>query len=294
MPRRPFRTSGRLAMVAAVLVGVALLAAGTTIWQPWTADDPDASGTVQTAWGPLTAAERDLLVKVRLTCLWEVSTAQQAQQQASSPAVKEVTDKILVEHTGLDEKVLDIAGKLGVPLPSSPDAQQVAWTQEITAAAGSGYDRIVIQRLREADGNVLPVAQRVRVSTGNDLIRAFSRDTLIQVMRHVGYLEGTGLVDYTALPETPSPGTSAVVSNWRQLIVPGLVLLACLLAALWLGSTLAGRRRSDRPDESSGGILGQLAGRGAERALQPVAQHRTAPDQDDVDEPGDDRHTLAR
>ena len=289
MQRRPFRTPSRVVVVAAVLAAMAVLAAGTTIWQSRTSGGPGVSDAVQTPWGPLSPAERNLLVKVRLTCLWEVSTAQQAQLQASSPEVKEVTDKILVEHTDLDQKVLDVAGKLGVLLPGTPDAQQVAWTQEITAATGSGYDRIVVQRLREADGYVLPAVQKARVSTGNDVIRTFARDTLALVTRHVGYLEGTGLVDYSALPEAPPPSAPAG-PNWRRLVVPSLVLLACLLFAVWLGSTMLSRRRSGRPESNAGRMPGNVAGSAMERTLHHVAQEGAAPVQDGVDGLGEDPH----
>lgn len=292
MPRRPFRTSSRAAVVTALLASLAVLAVGVTMWQPWTTDGPGVSDAVQTPWGPLSPADRDLLVKVRLTCLWEASTGQHAQQHATSPEVKEVTSKILAEHTDLDKKVRDVAGKLGVPLPDTPDAQQVAWTQEITTATGADYDRTVVQRLREADGNVLPDAQQARVSTGNDLIRVFARDTLDHVTRNVGYLEGTGLVDYSALPEPPAPDLPAVPPNWRELIVPGLVLLACLVAAVWLGSILLGRNRSGRPEANSGGVVGEVAGRPVEPALHPLAQKGAAAVQDGVEHVGEDPRLL--
>ena len=246
MQRRTFPVPRRVAVVAALLAVVAVLAAGTLILRSRPADTPGASG-VQTAWGPLTPADRDLLVTVRLTCLWEVSTTQQAQQQATSLEVRETSRKILAEHAGLDRKVRDAADKLGVPLPDTPDARQVAWTNEISAAAGPDYDQIVVQRLREADGYVLPLAQKARVGTRNDVVRAFAQDTLDHVTRHVGYLEDTGLVDYSALPEPPEPNQSSGTVNWRELIVPVLVLLACLLVAVTLGVTLRNRNRSTRP-----------------------------------------------
>ena len=79
------------------------------------------------------------------------------------------------------------------------------------------------------------------------MIRTFSRDTLEHVTCHVGHLEGTGLVDYSALPESPSPSPTSGSATWRDLIVPSLVLLACLLVGVWLGVTLRRRNRSDRP-----------------------------------------------
>lgn len=239
MQRRTSRNLSRAIVVAVVL------AVGATIWQSWTAGMPGMSGVVATQWGPLSPADRDLIVKVRLACLWEISTGQQVQQQGTTQAAKDAGAKISAEHTDLDQKTRDIADKLGVPLPASPNAQQVAWMKEISSKTGSEYDRTAVQRLREAHGIVLPILSEVRISTRNDLVRAFATDGALYVNRHIDYLESTGLVDYTALPEPQTLGLlDGLLSGstyWTDLLVPGLVLITCLLVAALIGATLRGR-----------------------------------------------------
>jgi len=165
------------------------------------------------------------------------------QQQGTSPAVKEAGRKISAEHTDLDQKTRDIANKLGIPLPASPNAQQLGWMKEIASKTGSDYDRTAVQRLREAHGIVLPILAEVRISTRNDLVREFASDGTAYVTRHITYLESTGLVDYSALPEPQSPGLLSGSADWRDLIVPGLVLIACILAASLIGASLRGRSK---------------------------------------------------
>jgi len=236
MQRRTSRNLSRAVVVAVVL------AIGATIWQSWTAGMPGMSGVVATQWGPLSPADRDLIVKVRLACLWEMSTGQQVQQQGTTPAVKEAGRKISAEHTELDQKTRDVADKLGVPLPASPNAQQLGWMKEIASKTGSDYDRTAVQRLREAHGIVLPILAEVRISTRNDLVRQFATDGTAYVSRHISYLESTGLVDYNALPEPQSPGLLSGSAYWTDLLVPGLVLIACLLVATLIGANLRSRR----------------------------------------------------
>jgi predicted outer membrane protein len=238
MQRRTSRNLSRAVVVAVIL------AVGATIWQSWTAGMPGMSGVVATQWGPLSPADRDLIVKVRLACLWEMSTGQQVEQQGTSPAVKEAGRKISAEHTELDQKTRDIADKLGVPLPASPNAQQVAWMKEIASKTGADYDRTAVQRLREAHGIVLPILSEVRISTRNDLVRQFATDGALYVNRHITYLESTGLVDYSALPEPQSPGLLSGSASWSDLLVPGFVLIACLLAATLIASSLRGRGKT--------------------------------------------------
>ena len=324
MQRRTSRNLSRAVVVAVIL------AVGATIWQSWTAGMPGMSGYTATQWGPLSPADRDLIVKVRLACLWEMSTGQQMQQQATSPAVKEAGRKISAEHTELDQKTREIADKLGVLLPSTPSAQQIAWMKEITAATGSDYDRIAVQRLREAHGIVLPVIAEVRSSTRNDLVREFANLSDQFVTRHMQRLEATGLVDFHALPDH-SPGLLSGARSPGDLVVPLLVLVASLFGAAWLFVGL--RRRSatqpaqvnapagppppvtrvamipaPRAPEISGPIHGLISGPATGRlrvpfedplispGLGPVADPRIGPgvahDEDPMISPGSGPHRL--
>ena len=103
-----------------------------------------------------------------------------------------------------------------------------------------------MQRLREAHGIVLPIIAQVRVGTRNDLVRAVRRRRHEYVTRHITYLESTGLVNYSALPEQQSPGLLSGAANWTDLLVPGLVLIACLLAATLIGASLRGRGKANK------------------------------------------------
>lgn len=164
-----------------------------------------ADGWTQTPWGPLGPADRDLLVKVRQTGLCEVSTGQQAQRQASSAQVRTIGMRIVTEYGDLDNQVRSVAEKLGVPLPNQPNAQQQVWMRELSRLSGPTFDRTFAQRLRNAHGEVLPVIIDERVGTHNDLIRSFASTAGVLVNRHMEYLEHTGLVGYSTLPQPPPP-----------------------------------------------------------------------------------------
>jgi predicted outer membrane protein len=241
MLRRIPRLLRRIVIVA-VLVAVSI-----SVYQSWSAGSPGMGGWVQTESGPVGPADRDLLVKVRMAGLWEGPTGQQAEQQASSPDVREVGRKLAVEHAQLDEEVRKVADQLGVPLPSSPSAQQVGWMSEISSKTGADYDRVFVQRLREAHGTVLPVIAQVRTSTQNSVMRQFAETADSFVSRHCQYLESTGLVDYSALPQ-PGPGLFGGGTNLRDLVVPILVFFAAMLAAvaLFWGLRQRGAERRER------------------------------------------------
>jgi predicted outer membrane protein len=233
----------RVSIVFAIVAAVAL-----TVYQSWSSGAVGTGGWTQTQWGPLGPADRDLLVKVRQANLWEGPTSQQAAQQASSPAVREVGQHLAAEHADLDVQTRKIADQLGVLLPTTPSAQQQGWMAEISAATGSDYDRIFIQRVRQAHGIILPMLAQVRVSTRNSLMRDFATVGTTFVTRHIGYLESTGLVDYNALPPAPDPTvfTFSGAPGGQDLVMPTLILVACLLAAIGFAAAFR-RKRKQKP-----------------------------------------------
>ncbi|WP_399931382.1 DUF4142 domain-containing protein [Streptomyces kanamyceticus] len=169
-----------------------------------------AAGTVATQWGPLSAADRDLLVKVRLAGLWEIPAGQQALERAPTEAIKEAGDHLIVGHTDLDQRVRGVAARLGVELPNQPTEQQQGWLKELTEASGETYQRKFANLLRVAHGKVFSVIAQVRDTTRNTLIRQLATDANQTVLDHITMLEATGLVDFDGIANGAASGASAV------------------------------------------------------------------------------------
>lgn len=242
-----------------VLLVAVLGAITASVVQSWTAGAPGVGGWQQTQWGPLSPADRDLLIKVRQAGLWEAPTGQQMAQQATNPQVKETGQHLAEQHAVLDQIVRGVADKLDVQLPSSPTAQQVSWMNQISGATGDNYDRTAVQIVRMAHGIVLPVIAEVRVSTRNSEVRAFADTAFQYVTTHIAMLEATGLVDYSALPAPPSPGLFSGSVTPADLIVPAVVFLACIGAATGLIVTLRRGRKKKGPAPAAPATGSQLA-----------------------------------
>jgi predicted outer membrane protein len=242
-----------------VLLVAVLGAITASVMQSWTAGAPGVGGWQQTQWGPLSPADRDLLIKVRQAGLWEAPTGQQMAQQATNPQVKETGQHLAEQHAVLDQIVRGVADKLDVQLPSSPTAQQVSWMNQISAATGDDYDRTAVQIVRIAHGIVLPVIAEVRVSTRNSEVRAFADTAFQYVTTHIAMLEATGLVDYSALPAPPSPGLFSGAVTLPDLIVPAVVFLACIGAATGLVVTLRRGRKKKASGPAAPATGSQLA-----------------------------------
>jgi predicted outer membrane protein len=167
--------------------------------------DPASADWTQTPTGPLTAADRDLLIKVRQAGLWEMPVGQWAEQRADSERVKEVGRQLMDDHMKLDQTTREVAAKLGVALPDEPNPDQQRWMAQLATESGAAFDKDFANLLRAAHGKVFTVVAGVRAGTRNSEIRKFAQQGVNVVMKHMSLLESTGLVNYGDLPEAPTP-----------------------------------------------------------------------------------------
>jgi len=155
----------------------------------------------QTQWGPLSPADRDLLVMVRQAGLCGGSTGQQAQQQGTTVGVRTVAQRIWVDYGDLGNQARAVADKLGVALPDQPDAQQQSWMRELSGHSGPDFDRMFAQGLRVTDGAVLPTITSVRAGTRNELIRTFAANAVRLQLHALAY----NLGNFLRTLATPEP-----------------------------------------------------------------------------------------
>ncbi|MDI3389479.1 DUF4142 domain-containing protein [Streptomyces sp. B-S-A8] len=195
------RINGTVLIIAALVATLGALA-----FPVWSYGDRSGTGeadleasSVATRWGPLSATDRDFIVKVRLAGLWELPAGQQAVERAPSEAIKAAGDHLVVGHADLDRRVRSVAAQLGLELPNRPSEQQQGWLDELTAAQGTTYQRKFANLLRNSHGKVFSLIAQVRHTTRNSLVRQLASDANQTVLDHITMLESTGLVDFDAL-----------------------------------------------------------------------------------------------
>ena len=242
----------RAAMVVCAVLGLVAVVVS------WAAPSRLVLGYTAHELGPIGPADRDLLYRVRQAGLWEMPVGHEGVTRAATPEYRDVAARISVEHMELDAAVRGVAQQLGVALPDDPTPDQRAWMADITSRQGLDYDRTAVFLLRAAHGKILPALAAVRAGTRNSAIREFADVAIVYVNRHMNYLDGTGLVDFAALPESPAPSAyqvPEVADYWtsrdpRTLVVAAVlaVVVAGLLGALvrshWSTPALQSPRRA--------------------------------------------------
>jgi putative membrane protein len=199
--------------------------------------------------GPVTAADKDFVIRVRLAGLWEIAASNMAQTKSDDPAIVAIGKSISAQHVILDKMDRDVAKQLNIQLPAQPNSDQQGWLAEMRAANSSTFDQIYIDRLRAAHGKIFPAIATIRSDTRNDSVRKLAQAANQFVMTHMSLLESSNIVDYGSLPTAPAPvvtgtgpvpidGQMVAAAQTNQGGLPGIsttVVLLVLAAALVAG-----------------------------------------------------------
>ncbi|MFI6099664.1 DUF4142 domain-containing protein [Lentzea sp. NPDC051213] len=185
--------------------------------------------------GPLTAADRELLMKVRQAGLWEGPISTQMVNRTTNPKVKAPAQQLAHEHHELDALTLKVAAELSIGLPDQATPQQQGWVSQILSAPPDQADSLYANLARAAHGSSYITVAKVRSSTQNDVIRAYAQTAMDYTGRHMQLLESTGLVDSSSLL-VPNTGPAAATSE--NTLSTGAVILGIAIAGLVSVGTL--------------------------------------------------------
>ena len=183
-----------------------------------------------TSWGPMTAADRDLLVRVKLAGLWEIPAGDMAQTRSTDQRVKAVGRVLAADHRRLNAEVAVAARKLQVTLPDRPILSQQGWLDEMTSERGKAFDGTFANRLRTAHGVVFTIIAEVRDSTRNTMVRAFATEANEVVEKHMSLLESTGMVAPTAVDVLKPPAAHGPITT--EMVIVAVVLVGVANLAL--------------------------------------------------------------
>jgi putative membrane protein len=196
------RRGALLAMVPIIALLVGVVTLGATPAQAAN----DANAIVQTEFGPLTPADRDFLIKVRLAGLWEGPAGRMAQKRSNNPLIREAGQHLIDGHRELDASVIDAGRRLDVELPEKTTKELDTRLRLMDRAfTPEEFDQTFVSLLRAAHGTVYQLVAKIRAGTRNSLIRQFSQRCMEVVLDHITVLEETGLVRWNELPLPPAP-----------------------------------------------------------------------------------------
>lgn len=152
-----------------------------------------AAPATETKWGPLTAADKEVLIRVNQANMWEGPVSELVTQHTDNERIRAVGAVLSSDHHRLDGITRSVAAQLGVALPNQPTSLQKGWMAELAKLRGAKYDETYANRLRAAHGVVFGLIAEDRAATENSMVRAYSQTAVDIVMKHMSLLEGTQL-----------------------------------------------------------------------------------------------------
>jgi putative membrane protein len=181
-----------LARRAALALGVTL---GAALALPTAAS---ASPTVRPALAApavraaVSSQDRTWMVAAHQSNLTEITAGKAAQQKATSQKVRDLGQMFITDHAANDAKLTAAAKKLGVSLPSRPNAQQQAALKSVSAKSGAAFDSAWISSQITGHRQTL-AATNTEISSGSDAtVLSLAKATRPVVAHHLEELLAAG------------------------------------------------------------------------------------------------------
>jgi predicted outer membrane protein len=190
---------GLVATLAALLLPVKFFDGNRSMALARAGWQDDGKGTWKTEYGPLTPMDRDFIRKVRNAGLWELPAGQSARERGTTKSVRIVGDHLVDGHEELDRRAIEAGRTLKVSLPNQPAGKNQDYLDEIDRSKGKEFDKVLVERLRQAHGVVFGLVGLVRDQTRNSMVRSLATRANTIVLDHITVLEDTGLVKFEAL-----------------------------------------------------------------------------------------------
>jgi putative membrane protein len=111
-----------------------------------------------------------------------------AERKGATAAVRHAGSMLTTDHAALDQKVLRVAGDLGVALPATERSGQLALAQRLEKESGSAFDRAFVSALvTEHEKAVAATEDEVRHGSSPE-VTALARSALPGLREHLSML----------------------------------------------------------------------------------------------------------
>src|SRR3954468_17118545 len=140
----------------------------------------------------VSSQDRTWMVAAHQSNRTEIAAGKAAQQKATSQKVRDLGAMFIRDHTANDTKLTAAAKKLGVSLPSSPNAQQQAALKSVSAKSGAAFDSAWISSQITGHKQTL-AATDTEISSGSDAtVLSLAKATRPVVAHHLEELQAAG------------------------------------------------------------------------------------------------------
>ena len=133
----------------------------------------------------LSAADRNFMMKAARGGKAEVELGQLAQQEASSPEVKEFGERMVTDHSEANDKLKQVAAQEGVNLPDTLNVKDTATKSRLEKLSGAAFDRAYMQDMVKDHTQDVAEFQKEAKNGNNPEVKSFASQTVPTLEQHL-------------------------------------------------------------------------------------------------------------
>lgn len=118
----------------------------------------------------------------------EVNMAQLGTQKAQDPQLKDVSMKLVRDHSKLDEQVKELAEKKGVSLSTEIDSKHQGMIDHISGLSGEEFDKAYAMHMVQGHKKSIAKFEQAARSDDSDISR-FAKSTLPTLRKHLAMVQ---------------------------------------------------------------------------------------------------------
>lgn len=128
--------------------------------------------------------EAEFMVKAANGGMTEVQAAKIAQQKATNDDVKKFADKMVTDHSKLNDQLKDLAGKLNITIPAAIDADSQSMIDKLNNAKSKDFNKTYMDMMVDAHNKDVDLFQKAAADVANPEVNSFITSALPTLQSH--------------------------------------------------------------------------------------------------------------
>ncbi len=119
----------------------------------------------------------------------EVNMSQVATQKAEDPALKEAAQKLVTDHSKLNEQVKELAQKKGITLSTEVDSKHQKMIDHLSSLSGAEFDKAFATHMAQGHKKSIAKFKQAAANTEDMEISQFAKATLPTLQEHLALIQ---------------------------------------------------------------------------------------------------------
>ena len=132
-----------------------------------------------------TTMEKTFIKKAAMGGMTEVKLGEMASQKGDSKEVKGFGDKMVKDHTKINDNLKEVAGKLGATVPEDLDAMHKAKVAKMDKMSGAAFDKAYVNGMIMAHEKDIAEFQKADKEVKSDDLKKFIEDSIPTMQEHL-------------------------------------------------------------------------------------------------------------